>query len=164
MAGFQWSEIASPEYQGAPFPVTLTAKDVNGYSVSNYNGTATLSVMENTILGQPPATDHYNANSTVGYSFTPSINLEVTDILHYFGDKVSIWTDSGTLVASQTYAMQSPGWADTPLATPVELQAGVTYRIAAYAAGQTYYYRWDMPNSFPLGTIGQSYQGKGDLL
>ena len=43
LASLQWSTIASPENQNVPFPVTLTAKDANGYTVSSFNGSANLS-------------------------------------------------------------------------------------------------------------------------
>ena len=43
IASFQSSTIASPQYKNVAFPVTLTAKDANGYTVTGFNGTATLS-------------------------------------------------------------------------------------------------------------------------
>ena len=38
LAGFQWSTIASSQTQGAPFPVTLTATDANGFPVTTFTG------------------------------------------------------------------------------------------------------------------------------
>ena len=139
VASFQWSTIASPQKQETPFPVTLTALDANGYTVSNFDDTATLSgVVRGTatesILGQPDPTwsgGGIGYDDTLGYSFTPSSDILVTDVLHYFGSKVSIWTDSGVLIASQTFDPAPPGWVSTPLATPIELYAGTTYRIGA---------------------------------
>jgi uncharacterized repeat protein (TIGR01451 family) len=43
VANLQWCTILSPQVQGVPFPVTLTAKDANGYTVTNYTGTVSLS-------------------------------------------------------------------------------------------------------------------------
>ena len=42
-ASFQWSTVASPQSENVAFPVTVTAKDANGYTATVYNGTATLS-------------------------------------------------------------------------------------------------------------------------
>jgi methionine-rich copper-binding protein CopC len=168
LASFQWSTIAATKFQSVPFPVTLTAKDAHGYTVTGFNGTATLSgavgsTTTGMILGEP--TPDWSGNYgtfTIGYSFTPSATITVTDVLHYFGSKISIWTDSGTLVASQTYPLAGPGWLDTPLTTPVQLTGGTTYRIAAYSAGQTYY-RWtSASHASPLGTLGQEYEISGD--
>ena len=50
LASFQWSTITSPQSQ-TPFGVTVTAKDANGFTVTNYNGTATLSGLVGTGLG-----------------------------------------------------------------------------------------------------------------
>ena len=38
VASYQWSTVASPEYQNLPFPATVTAKDANGYTVTGFNG------------------------------------------------------------------------------------------------------------------------------
>ena len=144
VASFQASTLAATQYQDAAFPVTLTAKDANGYTVTNFSGTANVSGMaapttDASILGQPSISDYGSDGSwTLGYSFTPSSNLWVSDVLHCFGNKVSIWTTSGQLVASQTFALSGPGWVATPLAHPVQLQAGVTYVIADYSDGQNY--------------------------
>ena len=43
LAGFQWSTIATPQYQNIPFTVTLTAVDANGYTVTDFNGMTDLS-------------------------------------------------------------------------------------------------------------------------
>ena len=43
VASFQWSTIPSPESENVAFPVTLTAKDANGYTATPYNGSAALS-------------------------------------------------------------------------------------------------------------------------
>ena len=98
----------------------------------------------------------------MGYSFTPSSNLWVSDVLHCFGNKVSIWTTSGQLVASQTFALSGPGWVATPLAHPVQLQAGVTYVIADYSDGQNYGFWPNRSYTSALGTMGQDYYAAGD--
>ena len=168
VAGFRATTIASTEYQDAAFPMTLTAVDANGYTVTNFSGTVNLSGMaapttSDSILGQP-SVSNYNNNGTwtLGYSFTPSSNLWVSNVLHCFGDKVSIWTAGGQLVASQTFALSRPGWVATPLAQPVQLQAGVTYVIAAYSDGQNYGFWPNRSYTSSLGTMGQDYYAAGD--
>ena len=39
LAAFQWSTVASPQYQTGPFPETLTATDAHGYTATGFNGT-----------------------------------------------------------------------------------------------------------------------------
>ena len=88
---------------------------------------------------------------THGYSFTPSTNLQVTAVRCYSSDKVSIWTDSGTLLASQ--AVSSCGsWTEAALAAPVTLSAGTTYRVTAHYSGDTTGYYPDGPGQLPLPT------------
>ena len=43
LAGFQWGTIASPQVQSVAFPVTLTAEDAHGYTVTSFSGTVSLS-------------------------------------------------------------------------------------------------------------------------
>lgn len=80
----------------------------------------------------------------------------------YFGTKVEIWTDTGTLLASQNVPSVPGTWVETPLSTPIQLTAGSHYRVAAYTASGTYYWRTDLGGTFPSGTIDQSYERSGD--
>ncbi len=166
---FQWSTIASPEYKDMPFTTALTAVDAHGFTVTSYNGSMTLSglmggaVTSVTVLGNPTPSNSANYGTyTLGYSFTPSVNVTVTDVLSYYGTKVSIWTNSGQLIVSQAVNNTGGAWVETPLLTPVQLLAGSIYRIAAYTAGQDYYWRTDMSSSSPIGTINQTYWSSGD--
>ncbi len=167
MASFQWSTITSPKSENVAFPVTITAEDANGYTATSYTGSAALSGAVGTyttgkLLGEPTPDWSGNYGSfTLGYSFTPSSTITVTDVLHYFGDNVSIWTSSGTLVVSQSFALSNPGWVDTPLTTPVQLAANTTYIVAAYSDGQTYDYGPTSTTS-PLGTLGEGYEISGE--
>ena len=57
----------------------------------------------------------------------------------------------------------TPGsWTTTPLSTPIQLQAGVTYRVGFLTGGTLYYWRTDMSSTFPNGTILQGYESLGD--
>jgi len=109
---FVWSVVPSPQMTGQPFTVTNTADDPNGFQV-NFMLPVNLSAWApgagpatNNLLGSPGAqeVDPGNNEATLGYSFTPGTNLVVSGVLSYFGDKVSLWTDSGVLLASQHVA------------------------------------------------------------
>ena len=168
LASFQCSTIATPQYATMPFSTTITAEDTHGYAATGFNGTATLSgavgsLTTAAVLGEPTPTACYDSGPwSLGYSFTPNSTITVTDVLHYFGSQISIWTTSGALVTSQTFSLASPGWLDTPLKTPVQLTAGTTYIIADYTAGQIYYLRSSTSHTSPLGTLGQEYEISGD--
>ncbi len=165
---FQWSTISSPQYATVPFSATITAEDSHGYPATSFNGSATLSgavgsLTTGMLLGEPTPTTYYNSNTwSLGYSFTPSTTITVTDVLHYFGSKISIWTIGGTLVTAQTFPYTGPGWLDTPLSTPVQLTGGQTYIISDYTDGENYYQWPSSSHSSPLGTLGQPYYVAGD--
>jgi hypothetical protein len=167
---FDWSAVASPHYVNNPFGVTVTAKDPFGATVTSFTGTVTLSASvpgagtTNTVLnGLSPSGSYSGGAFTDGYAFTPNVNLLVTHIRYYYGTKVSIWTDAGVLVASQT-VISTPGtWQETPLATPVTLTAGTRYRMGIYyPAGATFYWNSSRPATFANGTIDAGYYGSGD--
>jgi len=50
----------------------------------------------------------------------------------------------------------------TPLTTPLQLQAGVTYRVGIYFTSQTRYYRSTAPVNPTFATLGQTYDTLGD--
>ena len=168
---FVWSTISSPQSNGVPFGVTITAQDYYNTTVSNFTGPVALNYigsgpLNNTLFGNFNSivgSAAYNGIFTLGYSFTPDTNLLVIAVRSYFGTKVSIWTDAGVLLASQNVTSVPGTWVETPLSTPVQLLAGQTYRLAAYTGGETYYYGFGLGGSFPDGTINQSYEASGDL-
>ena len=164
---FVWSTIPSPQSNGVPFAVTITAQDYYNGIATNFTGTVALScgsgLATNTILPAPVFSLSNSGNWTLGYAFTPSTNLTVTHVRHYSGTKVSLWTDGGTLLASQNVTSVPGTWVETPLASPIQLTAGTRYRLAAYTGGGIYYWRTDMGPSFTNGTINQSYYASGDL-
>ncbi|HVT88475.1 MAG TPA: M36 family metallopeptidase [Tepidisphaeraceae bacterium] len=167
VAGFQWGTISTPQNVNVPFNATLAAKDANGYT-ANFNGSANLSgfvgnTTSQTMLGNlTPTTNYNNGTYTVGYNFTLSSDVQVTAVRSYFGSKVSIWTSTGTLLASQAVSGSPTVWTETSLITPLQLKAGTTYRITVYTAGQTYYWRSTAPTNPPFATIGQTYEIGGD--
>ncbi|HYT58909.1 MAG TPA: DUF4082 domain-containing protein, partial [Haliangiales bacterium] len=131
---FAWGPIPSPQLLGQPFPVTITAQDYSNGTASNFNGTVTLSGaagggITNSILGDLTHLSSAFGTWTLGYAFTPNTDILLTHVRHYFGSKVSIWTDDGTLLASQNVSSTPGTWVETPLATPVPLAAGNRYRV-----------------------------------
>jgi uncharacterized repeat protein (TIGR01451 family) len=165
---FAWEAVPSPQYLNQPFGVTVTAQDAFNAPVSDFTNTVALSAGQsggartNMILGNLNFVNSSSGDWTLGYAFTPSTNLTVTHVRHYSGTKVSIWTDSGTLLASQPVSSSPGAWRETPLATPLQLLAGNRYRVAFYAANGAYYWRDDGAPTFADGTIDLGYERSGD--
>ena len=160
---FDWTLNSNPALN-TPFSVTLAARNqTNGLAA--YTGTAHLSAygalaLTNVIVGNLGnlVSDSYSFNCTDGYDFTPNTTLQVVAVRSYFGTTVSIWNSSKTLLASRNVVSQPGAWVETPLAAPLTLTAGNTYRIGIYyAAGTTAYYTFSWPASFPGGAVGQTY-------
>jgi uncharacterized repeat protein (TIGR01451 family) len=173
---FVWSPIASPEAVSNYFGATITAQDYFNNPARNFTGPVAISASvsvtgtrTNTMFGNVNAsyTDG-NDNVTDGESFTPTNNITVTSVRYYFGSKVSIWANDGTLLAS-TNVTSTPGtWQETALSTPLQLFAGQTYVIGAYLSGDgndyLEYFLDGMPMNFPDGVINQSYSSGGDQM
>ena len=67
----------------------------------------------------------------LGYALRQT-NLTVTHVRHYFGSKVSIWTDAARFWRAQNVASVPGSWVETPLASPLALTNGVRYRVGVY--------------------------------
>ena len=151
---FTWEPIPSPQLPGAPFNVSLSARDAAENPLTNLNGTVTVSAYNvgslstNALLGEvAPSVFVAFENSTVGYSFTPNTDLLVVGFRAYSGGKVSLWTDEGILLGPP----------------PTHLHANRTYRLGVYSPGTvTNYLRFDGLSTFPHGTLEQAYEGTGD--
>ncbi|HEX5218762.1 MAG TPA: M36 family metallopeptidase [Verrucomicrobiae bacterium] len=165
---FVWGALAPTQYVGAPFSATITALDYYDNPATNFTGTVNLNATAggaqatNFILGNITHSSSLSGNFTLGYSFTPSTNLTVTHVRRYFGAKISIWNNNGTLLASQNVTGANGVWTETALTNPVPLLAGTTYRVAAYASSGSYYWRQDGGFTFPYGSLGQSCEASGD--
>jgi uncharacterized repeat protein (TIGR01451 family) len=160
--------IPTPQYAGEPFTVSVSARDAADQLVTTYDGAPSLAAFDEgsgqhgNLLANAASPNSSSGNYTLGYSFTPNVELEVTHVRHYFGTKVTIWRDDGTVVTSQA-VVSTPGlWIETPLATPVVLQAHTRYRIAAYTGPGSYYWRFDLPALFAHGTLDQGYERSED--
>jgi uncharacterized repeat protein (TIGR01451 family) len=165
---FQWNAIPSPQYVNEPFAVGITALDALGLVVSNFTGPVNLSgfrgggLQTNFILGNLSGLTSFTGTYSIGYAFTPSTNLLVTHVRHLCGTKVSIWTDTGALLVSQSVTSISGVWTETPLTVPLALQAGVRYRVAFYQPSGTIYYTSPVPTTFTNGTIQTIYYSSLD--
>lgn len=161
---FSWTGINSPPSPGQPLTATITARDYFSNQVSSFSGSVSLSAYRvsaetsGTILEAPThsANDQYGSY-TFGYSFTPNVDLLVTHVRHYFGSKVSIWTDDGNLLASQSVNSLPGTWKETALSSPVWLFAGIRYRVGVYSPSGSRYLRYDGPSAFNHGTINQGH-------
>lgn len=168
---FNLTAVSTPQLVNGPFPVTITAVDAVNNLVSGFGGTVSLwgvlgsnSSPSSTMMGNPSWEVGANGPVTIGYSFTPTNNITVTHIRHYSPGKVSIWTDGGVLLASQNVPGPELVWQESPLASPLGLMAGNTYRIGLYiGADQFYYYRNSAgPFAFADGTIDHRHSFPGD--
>jgi hypothetical protein len=170
LAHFAWSAVPSPQLLGEPFPVTITAQD-GANNPLDYRLPVTLSALiagnaagTNTILNSPSPEQSLTDGQeyVLGYSFTPTNNLKVTGVTSCFGDKVSIWTANGQLLASQNVVSVPGTWVDTPLPAPLVLPAGATYLVMVHENGVQYFWSQELPVTFSDGTINQSWWDYGD--
>ncbi len=168
---FAWSSIDPTQTLNMPFNVSVAARDYLNQPLTNYNRPVRLSAGADPTLGEhllPPTetTNNFAGGPfTIGFAFTPSLDLYVTHVRHYSGVKVSIWTDAGTLLASQDVTSSDGTWVDTPLVPALKLVGGSTYRIGGFNGTSTnlWYYGNGLPATFKHGTIGTAYYNFGDL-
>lgn len=81
----------------------------------------------------------------LGVKFVASVSGDITGIRFYKGSQNTgthlgdLWTTNGTLLASATFTNETAsGWQQVNFATPVHIQAGVTY-IASYHTNTGHY-------------------------
>ncbi|MBM3133265.1 MAG: DUF4082 domain-containing protein, partial [Chloroflexi bacterium] len=133
-AGHAW---ATPGTYAVKAKATDDEGDSSGWS-------AALSV---TIAPPPPETPWQDNDSgtlytgrdwdyTLGYEFRPTANGTVTELGGRFnGTKaVKLWDANGNLLASASVT-SSDDWSYVPLATPVKVTAGRSYKVTVYTQG-----------------------------
>jgi hypothetical protein len=167
-----WGTVASTQAVNVPFGVTIAALNITNGPATSFVGRVVLSAFtsglgsSSTMIGSLTPTAWLSGSEmTHGYAFTPNTNVLVTAVRCYSSDKVSIWTDAGTFLISQSMSA-SGSWVETPLATPVSLAAGTTYRVCAHipAGSNGYFRRTSWPTTFADGTVGQNfYYSYGDI-
>jgi hypothetical protein len=166
-----WGTLAATQSFGVPFAATITAFNADGGFVTSFTGPVSLSGYTiglgagGTLIGNLTPSGGWSSSSglTHGYAFTPSTNIQVTAVRAYTGDKVSIWTDSGSNLVNQAIS-GSGSWTEAALATPVILFAGTTYRVTAhYGKNVVGWYQSTWPTTFANGAVGQAfYTAYGD--
>jgi hypothetical protein len=161
---FNLETFSNPTVAGRPVQTRIAAQDLSNSPVSDVVGPVCLSVgmstanTNNMIIGTNLPTVSYNFFPlTLGYAFRPSVDILVTHFRYYSGTKISLWTDNGILLASESVTAQPPGWREKRLTSPVRLLAGQRYRLGFYSGGQPYYSRSDSANSFQHGSIEWGY-------
>ena len=117
--------VSSPQLVNLVFGATITAQDVNNQTVTNYTGMLALSSTAdggkttNTILGNVITTGQGPTELYSRLCFYAKHQHHRDPCASLFGSKVSIWTDSGTLLATQNVISVPGTWVETPLATPI---------------------------------------------
>ncbi len=70
---------------------------------------------------------------TMGFRFTANADITITKVKAYQDTmKVTIWDDSGVILATVDPATSASGWTAHSLSSPLALTSGQTYRIAAF--------------------------------
>ncbi len=118
------------------------------------------------ILGDIVHHNNMQGSYTLGYEFIPNANLTVTGLRRYFGNKISIWTSTGTLIYSQNVSGVDGTWTDIPMNYPIELTAGTAYRIGVFTTDTELYYwnqgTYTFPREVDNGSQGLAYEYWGD--
>jgi len=167
-----WGAVSTTQSLNMPFGVTVTAQNLLNGLATGFTGPVALSAFASgvgpstTIIGNLSGSSWlYGSEMTQGYAFTPGTNVQVTAVRGYNTDKVSVWTDGGTLLGSQAVSA-SGSWTEAALASPITLSAGATYRVGAHipAGMYGYYCTASWPTTFANGTVGQNfYYSYGDV-
>jgi len=169
LGGFNQTLSSVTETAVGDSQVLIFNGSTNSNSTLTYAGTGTntwairlIDNIQQNLRGNSAKGYTNSGDFTLGYSFTPNKNMTVTHFRHYFGTKVSLWTDDGTLLATANVTSTPENWTVTPLSTPVLLTAGTTYRLTAYTGGGEWYESTFFPAFFADGTFSDSYAGAGD--
>jgi uncharacterized repeat protein (TIGR01451 family) len=168
---FEWSTLGPTQFVNSPFAVTITAKDIFNDTIVGFgnrvalNGRTGGGFATTNILGNRAFEFNGNGDYTIGNAFTPKTNILVTHVRHYWGTRVSIWDDATNLLATTPVSSVISNWVETPLVTPLQLQAGRPYRLAAYSGGPNGAYflaDTNLPISFQHVTIDSGVFATGD--
>ena len=122
---------------------TFKVRATNGIGTGEASKASAAVAPEDTIFdfATPPVIDAGDPNAVeLGLKFTPKVNGSVTGVRFYkaaanTGPHVgSLWSESGTLLASITFENESPsGWQATSFSAPVAVTAGTTYVVGYFA-------------------------------
>jgi len=135
--------------------------------VTSFAGTVTLSAAgllpaSFVIRGNPEPEQVFTGDFTLGFAFTPAMDVAVTHFRHYSGARVSIWSDNGAVLASRIVTNAPGTWNETPLVSPVPLTAGTRYRVGFLTDSGPYFRRFETVTNFTHGSIDGSFYAVGD--
>ncbi|WP_247372018.1 DUF4082 domain-containing protein [Bradyrhizobium sp. 18] len=149
-ASVTWSYTFVTGAQGTYSLKTRAVDDSLNLETPGTGTTYTVTPSSNLTLFSPTDTPAVISNSDsgaveLGVKFVPAASGKITGIRFYkasdntgthIGD---LWTSSGTLLASATFSNETAsGWQQVDFATPVNVQAGVTY-VASYHTNTGHY-------------------------
>ncbi|MCK5706267.1 MAG: tandem-95 repeat protein [Candidatus Aureabacteria bacterium] len=139
-----WTPSSS---QVSSHSVTVSVSDGNG---GNDTQTFSITVSTTSSTGYTPWNTNENGtlyvdrawNYTLGYHFTPSKSGSINKLGGFFnGTKtVYLWNKSTGQLLTQATVTSSNSWSYTDI-SPVSVQAGTTYTVAAYLSGSGGSYR-----------------------
>ncbi|WP_257187337.1 MULTISPECIES: DUF4082 domain-containing protein [unclassified Bradyrhizobium] len=145
-----WSYTFVTGAQGTYGLKTRAVDDSLNLETPGAGTTYTVTPSSNLTLFSPTDTPAVISNSDsgaveVGVKFIPAVSGKITGIRFYkasdntgthIGD---LWTTNGTLLGSATFSNETAsGWQQVDFATPVNVQAGVTY-VASYHTNTGHY-------------------------
>lgn len=168
IAAYEWQLETAEREALKPFAVKLSARDAGGDVVRDTAGPVQLEVQgpagpSRTALspvGFPREGSH--ANNTSGFGFLVMKDMWVTHLRCLAGEKVTLWEESGQMLATASFQYNSSVWQEAPIANPIQLRAGRRFRIATYSGEPTRDFQSDaapVPGDFQ---IYWSYTGYGD--
>nr|WP_249784398.1 DUF4082 domain-containing protein [Bradyrhizobium sp. IC3195] len=149
-ANVTWSYTFVTGAQGTYRLKTRAVDDSLNLETPGAGTTYTVTPSSNLTLFSPTDTPAVISTSDssaveVGVKFIPAVSGKITGIRFYkasdntgthIGD---LWTSNGTLLASATFSNETTsGWQQVDFATPVNVQAGVTY-VASYHTNTGHY-------------------------
>lgn len=168
VAAYEWQIESADREALKPFPVKLIARDAAGNMVRDTAGPVRLEVQgpsgpSRTAMapvGFPRAGTQ--ANTTTGFGFQVMRDMWVTHLRCLAGVKVTLWEESGQVLATSSFQYNSSVWQEASLANPIQLRAGRQFRIATYSGEPSRDFQSDAapdPGDFQ---IYWSYAGYGD--
>ncbi|MFB6452994.1 DUF4082 domain-containing protein [Bradyrhizobium tunisiense] len=149
-ANVTWSYSFSTGAQGAYSLKTRAVDDSLNLETPGAGTSYTVTASSALTLFSPTATPAVISNSDsgaveLGVKFVPTVSGKIIGIRFYKGPENTgthigdLWTSNGALLARATFSNETAsGWQQVDFATPVSVQAGVTY-VASYHTNTGHY-------------------------
>lgn len=165
---YDWQLETNVVRAGELLTVTLSARDSSGALVSDVPGSLRLSVEappgpRYRLIDEVTVTTSQTFSPfTFGYAFRPSTELLLTHFRRWAGQKVSLWSDDGVLIATVDFPTASAPWQSQELPSPIRLQAGRRYRLGVFIDANSAPSSAGNPCVFSHGLVEWSYAVGGD--